>query len=75
MKAIILGVLLGGLIVGCSKQQGGLGGAGEGSDSANGFKTGAGKQKNSDVDPTTGNVKGTVTPGGNLTTNVINGAR
>ena len=75
MKAILLSMLVGSLLAGCSQQQGGLGGAGEGSDSAKGFKTGSGKEKNSEVDPATGNVKGTVTPGGKPTTNVINGAR
>jgi|1186.fasta_scaffold632086_2 hypothetical protein len=55
-------------------QQGGFGGGGEGSDSTSGLKTGAGKPKNPDVSTNSGNLKGTVTPNGTVTSNTVDGS-
>jgi hypothetical protein len=56
-------------------QQGGYGGGGEGSDSTSGLKTGTGKEKNPDVSTNSGNLKGTVTPDGNVTSNTVDGSK
>jgi hypothetical protein len=74
MRTFFIAVILA-TVAFCCTQQGGLGGAGEGSDSTKGLKTGADRGSNPDVDTNSGNLKGTVRPDGTVTTNTANGAR
>jgi hypothetical protein len=72
-RTCVLIVALAGMLTSCT-QQGGYGGGGQGSDSTSGLKTGTGKEKNPDVNTNSGNLKGTVTPDGKVTSNTVDGS-
>ena len=63
-----------GLFTACGPK-GGMGGGGKGSDAETGWKTGAGKESNTNLNPNTGTPVGTLTPDGQRTSNTVNGAK
>lgn len=74
MKVFCIAILLGALAIGCT-QQGGMGGGGKGADQQKGYETGQGKENNTNVNETTGNPKGTVTPRGTPSSSTADGSK